>query len=332
MIVISTGCPSSIGPEVAVAAAARARSSRCVLVGDTNTLRRAAALVGVLPSRLVAFEGTQPGRGTIATMQAGPRLTRADNKPGKPSAVSGRAQLEYINAAFELVRATPGSALATAPVSKSVIASSGYPGAEGFLGHTEWLQALDGAKTSVMCFAAPKLVTSLATTHVPMVDVPRRVTARAVTEAAVRLVELLQALGKPRPHVAVCALNPHAGESELLGREEARAIVPGVEKARFRCGPDVTLSGPIGAETAFRKAYAGAYDGVVALYHDQATVPMKLVAFGEAVNVTMGLSIVRTSVDHGTGYDIAWKGIADARGMLAAIRLAERLARHGRSR
>ena len=132
-------------------------------------------------------------------------------------------------------------------------------------------------------------------------------------------------MGKKRPEIAVCSLNPHAGESELLGAEERRAILPGIRGAQRRVGRRAHFLGPIGAETAFRKAAAGVYQGVVAMYHDQATIPMKLLAFGDAVNVTMGLSFVRTSVDHGTAYDIAWTGVADAGGMRAALDLARRL-------
>jgi 4-hydroxy-L-threonine phosphate dehydrogenase PdxA len=131
-----------------------------------------------------------------------------------------------------------------------------------------------------------------------------------------------------RPCIAVCSLNPHAGESELLGHEEATAIVPGIALAKKHLGRKVELVGPLGAETAYRKAYSGVYAGVVAMYHDQATIPMKLVAFGDAVNVTWGLSIIRTSVDHGTGYDIAWTGKANPKGMRSAIELAARLAQH----
>jgi 4-hydroxythreonine-4-phosphate dehydrogenase len=155
--------------------------------------------------------------------------------------------------------------------------------------------------------------------------VPKALTAEGVRDASVGLGRLLLQLGVRAPHIAVASLNPHAGESELLGGEETKAIVPGISAARRVLGSSVTLSGPIGAETAYRYALAGRYSGVVAMYHDQATIPMKLVAFGKAVNVTLGLSVVRTSVDHGTAYDIAWKGTADPQGMLAAMRLAARL-------
>jgi 4-hydroxy-L-threonine phosphate dehydrogenase PdxA len=177
----------------------------------------------------------------------------------------------------------------------------------------------------VMCFVCDKLATSLVTTHLPIGKVPRAIKAEGVTAATVELARLLQKLGKKRPSLAVASLNPHAGESELLGAEEARAIAPGVKRARQLLGRGASLTGPIGAETAFRKAAQGGFDGVVAMYHDQATIPMKLLAFGDAVNVTAGLSIVRTSVDHGTAYDIAWQGRADAGGMRAALELARRI-------
>jgi 4-hydroxythreonine-4-phosphate dehydrogenase len=176
-----------------------------------------------------------------------------------------------------------------------------------------------------MCFHSDLFSTSLVTTHVPLGKVPKVISAVGVSNACVELVRMLRGSGVRRPRVAVASLNPHAGESELLGGEEAKTIVPGIDHAKRVLGRRGELAGPVGAETAFRLARAGRYDGVVAMYHDQATIPMKLLAFGDAVNVTMGLSIVRTSVDHGTGYDIAWRGEADPRGMLSAMRLAERL-------
>jgi 4-hydroxythreonine-4-phosphate dehydrogenase len=168
------------------------------------------------------------------------------------------------------------------------------------------------------------------TTHLPLADVPRAVTPAAVSSATYWLGRLLITLrtGKAKPRLAVCALNPHAGEGGLLGKEEGRSITPGIARARrrFERPSLLQISGPIGAETAFRKAASGGYDGVLAMYHDQATIPMKLVGFGEAVNVSLGLPIVRTSVDHGTGYDIAGRGVADPRGMAQAIALAARMA------
>jgi 4-hydroxythreonine-4-phosphate dehydrogenase len=331
MIVISTGCPAGIGPEISVKAAAEHKASKgqpgCVLVGDFETLVEAAKLVGVNPARLVPFEPEQTfRRGAIPVVDAGPKLSKKDRKPGKPTQLSGIAQLAYVDVAYDLVKATRESALVTAPVSKSVIAHSGAEGAEGFLGHTEWLEARDAAPFSVMCFELERFSTSLVTTHLPIAKVARAITSEKVARATVSLGELLARIhhGK-RPKIAVCSLNPHAGESELLGGEEAKAIVPGIELARKKLGRRAELFGPIGAETAYRKANGGVYDGVVAMYHDQATIPMKLLAFGDAVNITWGLSIIRTSVDHGTGYDIAWTGKANPKGMKSAIALASRL-------
>jgi len=322
-LVVSVGCPCGIGPEVSIRAAAKLTGT--VLVGDFDMLREAAELSGVPQKRLLKFEGELRDPRAIYVHSVGPKLSARDRKPGKPNKASGAAQLAYINEAYRLTKAGPRRALVTGPVSKAAIAHSGVPGSEHFLGHTEWLRDLDRAPLSVMCFAAGPLVSSLVTTHLPIAKVPKALTPNAVRDATVQLAELLLALGKKRPTVAVCSLNPHAGESELLGQEERHAIVPGMRAAERRLGRRVKLFGPLGAETAFRKAAAGVYEGVVAMYHDQATIPMKLVAFGDAVNVTMGLSIVRTSVDHGTAYDIAWQGIADAEGMRSALELGRRL-------
>ena len=231
------------------------------------------------------------------------------------------------NHAFSVVTFRPpsGAPLHGPPVSKAAIAHSGLPRARRFLGHTEWLQELDGAPSSVMCFFCERLATSVVTTHLPLAKVPKALSAAGVTAATVELGRLLQRLGQKRPKLAVASLNPHAGESELLGSEEVSAIAPGIRQAQRLLGKTAVVSGPLGAETAYRKASSGAFDGVVAMYHDQATIPMKLLAFGDAVNVTAGLSIVRTSVDHGTAYDIAWRGQADESGMLAALRLGARL-------
>src|SRR6478609_5108187 len=327
LLVVSSGCPAGIGPEVSVAAAAKLKGASVVLLGDEGTLRAAAELRGVPQRRLVAWDGQARDGAKIYFAQVGEPLSAKDRRPGKPNERAGVAQLEYIEAGFTLVKSSPRAALVTGPVSKAAIAHSGLARARSFLGHTEWLQALDGADSSVMCFVCPQLATSLVTTHVPIGKVPRSINAEGVSVATVELGRLLQKLGKKRPKLAVASLNPHAGESELLGGEEARAIAPGIARAQKILGRQASLTGPLGAETAYRKAANGGFDGVVAMYHDQATIPMKLLAFGNAVNVTAGLSIVRTSVDHGTAYDIAWQGRADAEGMLSAMKLAARLAR-----
>lgn len=326
MIVVSVGCPASVGPEVSVAAARRVRGQPCVLVGSELAIRQAADLVGLPQNRLHPYAlGRELRAGRLYLYDVGPKLLPKDLDPKRPTKAAGRSQLAAVDAAYDLVLSQPEAALVTGPVSKALIAHSGAPGAEHFLGHTEWLQARDGAKSAIMCFASPRLTTSLASTHLPLHRVPEWLSAEHVAEATYQLARFLNALGEDKPRVAVCSLNPHAGESELLGDEERRAIVPGMQIARRRLRGRAELVGPIGAESAYRLAYAGSFAGVVAMYHDQATIPTKLVAFGDAVNVTLGLSRVRTSVDHGTAYDIAWQGKADARGMAAALKLAQRL-------
>ncbi len=330
MIVISTGCPASIGPEVALRAALEVRGVR-VLVGDEGTLVEAATLVGVPLKKLRRLTEQQPRGGGIYIRHVGPKLGATDRDPLRQTPAAGEAQLLYVEEAYALAKRGAG-ALVTSAVSKAAIANCGLRRARGFLGHTEWLQKLDGADEVTMCFHSPQLSTSLVTTHLPLRKVPAAITPAKVRTATVHLARLLRRAGVTKPTIAVSSLNPHAGESALLGDEEAKAIVPGLTEAKKRLYGKAKVVGPIGAETAYRKAFAKVYDGVVAMYHDQATVPMKLVAFGDAVNVTMGLSVVRTSVDHGTAYDIAWQGKADHRGMLAAVDLAARLtaARHKR--
>lgn len=324
LLVVSTGCPAGIGPEVCVGAAALERR-RVVLVGDRATLQAAAELRGVRSSLLApVVDVAAVPAGKIGVLQAGERLTVRDRVPGRPSKRAGRAELEYIDVAHTLCLAAPGRALVTGPVSKWAISRSGDKG-RSFAGHTEWLCARERCKGTVMCFVAERFSTSLVTTHLPLARVSSVLSAAGVASAAVALARLLRALGQRRPRLAVCSFNPHGGEQGMFGDEERTAVAPGLRRAARELGAAARLFGPLGAETAFRKAAAGAYDGVVAMYHDQATIPMKLVSFGEAVNVTVGLRVVRTSVDHGTGYDIAWTGKADVSGMLAALRLAERL-------
>jgi 4-hydroxythreonine-4-phosphate dehydrogenase len=335
LLAVSIGCPSGIGPEVSVAAAVRVSGARVLLVGDAGVVERAASLRGLEARRFVrvssVVEAASVGRRAVAVLQPTPPLSLRDVRPGHPSARAGAAQLAWIDTACDLVGRGEAAALVTGPVSKSVIAASGGRAAARFLGHTEHLQRRLGADEVIMAFACDKLTTSLVTTHLPLARVPRAITKAGVASGTYWLADLLWRLarGRARPRIAVAALNPHAGEGGLLGREEAEVIVPGIALARQRArraGVACDLIGPVPAETAFRVAARGGYDGVVAMYHDQATIPMKLVGFGDAVNVSLGLPIVRTSVDHGTGYDIAGQGVADPRGMAAAMRLAVRLA------
>jgi 4-hydroxythreonine-4-phosphate dehydrogenase len=328
-LAVSIGCPSGIGPEVSVVAAVALRKARVLLVGDLGALRAAARVRGIDPKRLVRVaeprEGFRLPRDTVGVFQPIPPLAAKDRAPGRPTSASGAAQLAWIDAACDLVERHDADALVTGPVSKEAIHESGAPGSRAFLGHTEHLARRLGAREVVMAFFGGRLATSLVTTHIPLADVPGAITPEAVTRATFWLARFFTLVAVRAPRIAVVGLNPHAGEGGLLGRDEARAIVPGIAKARARLaaeGVAARVTGPVPAETAFRLGAKGELDGVVAMYHDQATIPMKLLAFGDSVNVSLGLPIVRTSVDHGTGYDRAGKGTADAQGMISAMRLA----------
>lgn len=331
VIAVSVGCPSGTGPELSVVAAAQAHAA-CVLVGDIEQLRRAALIRAVDPDKLTFVASPADvqalDEGRIGVWAKSTKLSRIAEF-GAPQPEDGAAQLAWINEAMQLVTDGFAQALVTGPVSKHAIATSGVEGANGFSGHTEWLAERLGAQEVVMAFRSAMLTTSLVTTHLPLARVPLAITPEAVSTSTYWLVRLLQALQLTTPRVAIAALNPHAGEGGLLGDEETTRILPGIEMARKRLESEhvaAVLDGPIGAETAFRKHASGDYDGVVAMYHDQATIPCKLVGFGKTVNVTLGLPIVRTSVDHGTGYDIAGKGSADPAAMHHAMDLAIRLA------
>jgi len=336
-LALSVGCPCGIGPEVSVVAAARARGARVLLVGDYEAIARAGERRGIPRERLVRVESASAtanlGRGKLAVWAPTAPLAARDRNLGKPTAGSGAAQLAWVDAACDLVTSGLADAMVTGPVSKDVIASSGGRTATAFLGHTEHLQRRLHAREVVMAFYNERFTTSLVTTHLPLARVPRAITKAAVARSAYWLGRFLVDIGAaPLPRIAVCGLNPHAGESGRLGHDETRAITPGIAEARARLRKSVHLEGPIPSETAFRKAAnAGAYEGVVAMYPDQATIPMKLVGFGESVNVSLGLPIIRTSVDHGTGYDIASRSIADARGMREAIDLAVRMVNGARA-
>lgn len=349
-LAVSIGCPCGIGPEVSLAGALALRRKRpqtqILLVGDLGALRCAARTIGVDPSCLVRVRTPQAAwtaSESVAVFESSTRLAASDRKAGAPTHLSGRAQLTWIDTAMDLVAAGEADALVTGPVSKEAIARSGGKGARDFLGHTEHLAERLGAAEVTMAFYSKVLTTSLVTTHLPLSAVARAIKPRSVARAAfwtAWLVERMHDARKGRAkRVVVAGLNPHAGEHGLLGPEEQRAIAPGIALAKRRikdANLDVELVGPVPAESAFRVAAGGGFEAVVAMYHDQATIPMKLLGFGEAVNVSLGLPIVRTSVDHGTAYDRAGKGAADPRGMVEAMQLAVRLViaerRRGRRR
>ena len=343
-LAVSVGDPSGIGPEVSVKGAALLAKSdpnaHALLVGSTDAVRAGARTMKIAESRIVRVDDPNEawaradGR-TIFVWEPTATLAAVDRKPGKPTKKGGAAQLAWVDAATDLVTSGRADALVTGPVSRKAIAGSGVPGSAQFRGHTEHLGERLGARDTTMAFYSHGLVSTLVTTHLPHAKVARAITKASVLRAILHTAWLTKMLGSKahRACIAVASLNPHAGEGGLLGHEEIDAIAPAVlaahEKLRAGRFPD-DVEGPIGAETAFRRAQLGFFSAVVAMYHDQATIPMKMASFGEAVNVTLGLPIVRTSVDHGTAYDAAGKGTADASGMLEALVLGATLERRRR--
>lgn len=309
-IAVSVGCPCGIGPEVAVLAATQIPPARgtIALVGDTGAIADAAALRGVDLSAHAHV-----------TVVSTSHLPPEQRRPGEPGPEAGRAQLAAIDGALGMVLAGDAVALVTGPVSKQAIASAGVP----FVGHTEYLRMRTGSGPVVMFFVGPRLRTSLVTTHLALADVPRAVTREAVARTIALTARSLQRdFGIEHPRLVVAGLNPHAGEGGMFGSEEQKSIAPGIADAAALLGDSAEVVGPVSAEAAYRQARDGQWDAVIAMYHDQATIASKLLDFGDAVNITLGLPIVRTSVDHGTGYDIAGRGVADPRGMRAAMEMA----------
>lgn len=292
-LLVPTGDPAGVGPVVAVRAAAWV-GAPAVLFGDAARLRALDPHVEVVDAGAV----------DDATVEA-----------HAPTAEGGRAQLAALDAAIDRALAGEGRALVTGPTSKAAVELAGQP----FTGQTEHLARRCGLAPDAvtMLFLGPRLRVGLVTTHLSLRDVPDAITAPRVERACRHLREALDALGVESPRVVACGLNPHAGEGGLFGTEERDVIGPAARAAG--------IEGPIGAETAFRLAAAGEIDGVVAMFHDQATLASKLLDWGEAVNVTWGLPFVRTSVDHGVAYDAAAAGTASEDGMVAAMRLALRL-------
>lgn len=339
-LAVSIGCPSGIGPEVslraALALADRPKAPRVLLVGDVGAVHAAADAIKASRRRVVpvanaedAFATAKIDRKAVFVFQPGPDLAARDRKAGTPSRQGGASQLAWIDTATDLVASGVADALVTGPVSKDAIARSEVSeAARTFRGHTEHIAARLDAPEVTMAFWTEALTTSLVTTHLPIRAVPGAITKAEVARAIFWTASFVAKLGAKAP-LAVAALNPHAGENGLLGEEEARTIAPGIALAKKRLARarvDARIEGPVPAESAFRLAAKGSYSAVVAMYHDQATIPMKLLGFGEAVNVSLGLPIVRTSVDHGTAYDRAGTGTADPRGMIEAMLLGARLA------
>jgi len=305
-IALTMGDPAGIGPEVVLKALADtelAEMADWVVVGDAAVLDR---------TRLPMFNGRIHEVGALTGVD--------DFAFGKLDARYGAAGLEYVRIATEMCLRGEAAAMVTAPLNKEAVTLSG----RAFSGHTEYIAELCGAAESRMLLASEVLCTVHVTTHVPLRDA-----CSLNTERIVRTIELgdeaMRLLGFARPRIAVCGLNPHAGEHGLFGDEDSQFIAPAIAAAR---AAGIQCSGPHAGDTVFLQASRGAYDLVVAMYHDQGHIPMKLLDFESTVNISLGIPIIRTSVDHGTAFGIAGKNLADARSMKQAMRMAARMAVH----
>lgn len=324
-IAISCGEPAGVGPEIALRAAAQMTQASCLLIGDAKQLQSlASALIPHYPLQLVTSAGQwkeQPGQLAVLDCPLAVKPV-----PGQLEAKNGRAVLDMLDRAIAAALAGDVDAIVTAPVQKSTINDAGI----AFTGHTEYLAEKTHTPHVVMMLAGDAgqhmLRVALATTHLALADVPRAIT-RERLKSTLNIVhqDLVQRFGLPNPRILVTGLNPHAGEAGYLGREEIDVITPVIDEARQR---GWQVSGPYPADTLFQPRYLDQADCVLAMYHDQGLPVLKFATFGQGVNITLGLPIIRTSVDHGTALDKAAAGYghADAASMMAAITVAAQMA------
>jgi len=324
-LAVTMGDPAGVGPEVVVRALARIgneKLERLMVVGEAAWLNRVASCLGSAAGGLVYVEIPEselgkdlpPGQIAVVNPLSGllPEL-----EPGQDYAEFGRASFAYVRRGVELVHRGYCRGLVTAPISKHAwhLAGHDYPG------HTELLQKLDQSPGVGMMFWGEKLKVLLLTTHLPLARVSASLSPELVVEKVVLLHDLLTRCGRSGP-LALAALNPHAGEAGAFGGEEERILRPAMTALRAR---GIEIEGPVPADVLFYQAFRGDYEAVVALYHDQGLIPFKMLHFHDGVNLTLGLSFIRTSVDHGTAFDISGKFVADSRSLEAALRLAEEL-------
>lgn len=323
LIAITMGDPSGIGPEIMVKALAGPeikKICRPVVFGDPGALRlylKAGDRITI--NELTDFSQTHPLSGQIDVWPLS-RLVKQELLPGRPSPAGGQAMVNYIIRAVELAKKGAVAAVVTGPINKALMRQAGY----AFAGHTELIAHLTRTKEVVMMLAGARLRVALVTIHCALKDVASHLNQSKIFRTLEITWQALQRdFGLDRPRLAVAALNPHAGEAGLFGLEEQEYIRPAVEKAQKQ---GMTVEGPFPADTLFYQAVQGRFDAVVAMYHDQGLIPLKLLHFTDGVNITLGLPIIRTSVDHGTAYDIAGKGVADAHSLIAAVKLAVQMA------
>ena len=312
------GCPVGIGPEIILrhAAGRDPESSPIpVILGDLGVLRKCAGELAIE----LECQAWLPGMPLPARTLPVVELSHLDPERlqwGRPDRDSAHAMVSYIREGVQLIRRGVIDGMTTCPISKASLQAAGYV----YPGHTEMLAELTGTEHYAMMLAGPRLRVTLVTIHCPLSQVAAILTEEAIIDL-IRITDraLRTDFALPRPKIAVAGFNPHAGENGLFGDEETNLIQPAINQALKE---GVTVEGPFPPDTVFFKAASGLYDAVVCMYHDQGLIPFKLLHFSDGVNVTLGLPLIRTSVDHGTAYDIAGKGLADANSLTAAVNLA----------
>jgi len=325
---ITMGDPVGIGAEIIAKALAEESVWRVctpLVLGDAGVMRKALTLVdSPLSLGIVRDAETLVAEEKTLTLMALSALGPDECAHGKPNKHAGKAMVSYIRKGVRLALEGKIDAVVTCPINKRAMALAGFP----YPGHTELLVEMTKAAEYAMMLAGEKLKVVLVTIHCPLKQVPGILTSAKIL-SAIRLghAALKKFFGKRKPTLAVAALNPHAGESGLFGEEEEGIIEPAVRSARRE---KIDVSGPLAADSLFFHAARGAYDTVVCMYHDQGLIPLKLLHFEDAVNVTLGLPIIRTSVDHGTAYDIAGLGKANPQSLINAIKLAVQMAHRGK--
>jgi 4-hydroxythreonine-4-phosphate dehydrogenase len=307
-IAISMGCPAGIGPEIIVKALDYLKKENpsvlknIIILGDKKVLLNTSHNLRIPIPKEVKIDS----------------LSHLDIIPGKPDLEGYKAMADYFKKAIELAKNKEVQAIVTAPISKEGLNKIGI----NYSGHTDWLAKEFNVDKYVMAFYGEKMIVSLVTIHIPLKEVPKNIDIEKIVNTAKLSYEFLKRLKIENPKIAICGLNPHAGESGILGDEEKTII----EKAVEKCKKDgIPLYGPYPSDSLFYWAYKGKFDLIIALYHDQGLIPFKLIHFEDGVNITLGLPIIRTSPCHGTAYDIAGKGIANPKSFISAINLSLKL-------
>ena len=319
---ITIGDAAGIGPEITLKSLADdeiIQICQPVLIGDAAIITETNRQLGLNLSFTIVKEGEDFPENESSPLIYDLRNINNSFSPGADNAVTGRAAAENVAAAVRLWQENKIAAISTAPISKKAIALGGYD----FPGHTEFLADLTSTKDFAMSFFAENLRVVLLSTHLSLLDAVELVKKENLTRLIKFTDQALEKLLKRKVKIAVAGLNPHASEGGMFGTEEADEIIPAIDECRDGYGIDV--SGAYSPDTVFLRGFRGEFDAVISCYHDQATIAVKCLSFGASVNVTLGLPLVRTSVDHGTAFDIAGKGIAEASSMKAAIKLAARL-------